>query len=78
MQVGADVLVYGKTEAAGPIDEPTFDKAYLGTETDLFVNYRIFSDLSMGVRYGVFFPGAAIAGNDDIRQFVLLSVTLSF
>lgn len=78
LQVGADVLVFGKLETDGPIDEPTFNKAFLGVETDFYLNYRITSDLSLGVRYGAFFPGAAIAGDKDVRHFVLVGVTLSF
>lgn len=77
-QIGADVLVFGKMNAEAPIDEDTLDKTYLGTELDLYANYRVTSDFALGVRYGAFFPGDAIIENTDIRNFVLLSATLSF
>jgi hypothetical protein len=78
LQIGADVLVFGKAVAGGPIDEPTLARSYLGTEAEFFLNYRVFSDLSLGVRYGAFFPGAAIEGDHDVRHFVVVSVTLAF
>lgn len=78
LQIGADVLVFGKYEENGPIDEPTFGRSFLGVETDVFLNYRITSDLSLGVRYGAFFPGSAIDGDRGVRHFFLVGVTLSF
>ncbi len=78
LQIGADILLFAKLDQDGPIDEPTFNKAYLGVETDFYLNYRMTSDLSMGVRYGIFFPGAAIDGENELRMFILFGVTLSF
>jgi len=78
MQVGADVLVFGKFNQDAPIDEDTLDKNFLGTELDLYANYRVTSDFALGVRYGVFFPSDAIVQNPHTRHFVLLSATLSF
>lgn len=78
LQVGMDVLFFAKLEEDGPIDEPTFDRTYLGTETDFYLNYRVTSDLSLGVRYGLFFPGSAIDGSRQVRQFFLLGVTVNF
>ena len=77
-QVGADLLVHHKLDADGPIEEPTSDDAYLGTEADFFVNWRVTSDLSLVARYGVFFPGEAITGTKDARHFVFLGATLNF
>jgi hypothetical protein len=78
LQVGADLLVFGKLEQKGPIDEPTNGNAYLGLETDFYLNYRVTSDLSLGLRYGAFFPGVAIEGDKSVRHFFLIGVTLSF
>lgn len=78
LQVGADVLVFGKLDRNAPIDEPTLAKTYLGVETDLFVNYRVTSDLALNLRYGAFFPGSAIDGSHETRQFILFAATLSF
>jgi hypothetical protein len=71
-------MAFGKMDPDGPIDEPTSDDRYLGFETDLYANYRVTSDLALTLRYGVFFPGTAISDNSEIRQFILLGVTLSF
>ncbi|MBC7834435.1 MAG: alginate export family protein [Phycisphaerales bacterium] len=78
LQIGGDFFVLGKLNDDGPIDEPTRDEAFLGVETDLFMNYRITSDLAFNLRYGAFFPGSAILGERDVRHFVLFAVTLSF
>lgn len=78
LQIGADVFVFGKFDEAAPIEEPTFARTFLGVETDVYMNYRVTSDLGLSIRYGAFVPGSAISGQRDTRHFVLLSVTLSF
>ncbi len=78
LQVGVDALQFFKFDSEGGIDEPTIDDSDIGFETDLYANYRITSDLAITARYGIFFPGDAIIGDDDARQFVYLGVTLSF
>ncbi|HYE03807.1 MAG TPA: alginate export family protein [Phycisphaerales bacterium] len=78
LSIGADVLVFAKLNDDAPIDEPTRREAFLGLETDAFVNWRLTSDLSLSGRYGVFFPGSAILLERDTRHFVMVSVTLSF
>jgi len=77
-QVGADLFVFSKFDEDAPIDEPTYARSFLGVETDLYLNYRITSDLGLNVRYGAFIPGSAISGERDTRHFILFSVTLSF
>jgi hypothetical protein len=87
LQVGADLFVYNKMDSDAPSTEITDDDAYLGTELDLFANWQITSDFSWSVRYGVFFPGEAIAGSSfggtapgesNARHFVYTGVTLAF
>lgn len=78
LQIGADVFVFGKFDEAAPIEEPTFARTFLGVETDVYMNYRVTSDLGLSVRYGAFVPGSAIGGERDTRHFLLFSVTLSF
>ncbi|MDB5303022.1 MAG: hypothetical protein JWM97_571 [Phycisphaerales bacterium] len=80
LQVGTDVFVFGKTNRDAPIDEPTGNSRYLGTEPDVFVNWAITEDVTLAVRYGIFFPGQAIpSGNQDhIRQFFYAAVTYAF
>ena len=78
LQVGIDLLVLNKLDPDGAIDETTSADRYLGFETDLFLNYRLTSDLAFTGRYGVFFPGTAIESSKDTRHFVFLGVTLNF
>lgn len=78
MQVGADFFLLSKMDGRAPIDEPTSRDRFLGPEVDLYVNYRITSDLAVSARYGVFFPSAAIQSEKDTRHFVFLGMTLSF
>ena len=77
LQVGADVFVFGKTQTRAPVDEPTRDRRYLGVEPDLFLNWRPVDDVTVLVRYGLYFPGAAIPGGqpDYARQFLYAGVT---
>lgn len=77
-QVGLDLLIDNKFDTAGPIEESTYNDRYLGAEIDLSINYRITSDFALTTRYGVFFPGEAIAGPKAARQFIFTGFTLSF
>ncbi len=77
-QLGADVLFHNKLDSDAPIEEPTTDDTHLGSEIDLYLNWRLTSDLSVVARYGVFFPGEAIATQTDARHFVFLGATLNF
>lgn len=76
-QLGADFFVFNKFNRLGPVDEPTDDTMYLGSEFDLSANYRVTSDLAIGLRWGIFFPGSALE-DDKERNFILASITLSF
>lgn len=78
LQLGADVLLYSKFESSAPIDEPTHDDWWLGTELDLSATWQITSDLSLMVRYGLFFPGSALTSDSDPRNFVAVGVTYAF
>ena len=78
LQLGFDVLVFHKFYRDAPIDEPTDDERYLGTELDLYVNWQLTSDVSLAVRYGLFFPGSAIEQDDDARQFFFAGLTYAF
>lgn len=78
LQVGVDAVLFSKFERRGPIDEPTSAKYFLGTEFDLYANWRITSDLSLALRYGLFLPGAAITSGKNARHFFLVSFSLAF
>ncbi|MFM9957081.1 MAG: alginate export family protein [Phycisphaerales bacterium] len=78
LQLGVDFLIHSKYESDAPIEEETTDDSYLGSEVDFSVNYRITSDLAAIFRYGVFFPGEAIATETEVRHFIFTGFTLSF
>ncbi len=78
LQLGLDVLVHNKFDSGAPIEEPTKDSSYLGTEIDFSINYRVTSDFAAIFRYGAFFPGNAITGETEVRNFVFTGFTLSF
>jgi hypothetical protein len=79
LQVGADLFVYGKFTNGAPIDEPTDSTGqFLGGEPDVFLNWQIASDVTLAVRYGVFFPDAAMFDNHIPRQFFFSGVTFAF
>ncbi|HEX8913144.1 MAG TPA: alginate export family protein [Humisphaera sp.] len=80
LQVGADFFFLNKLRQSAPIDEPTTEgERFLGVEPDLFVNWQVTSDLTLALRYGVFFPSAKAFGeNDDPRQFLFAGLTFSF
>ena len=78
LQVGADFFVFGKFNSNAPEDEPTTDDWFLGVEPDLYLNWQVTSDLTFALRYGVFFPGAAIVQDEHPRNFVFAGFTFSF
>ena len=78
LQVGINLFLFQKFDSDAPIDETTSSHDHLGWESDIYVNWRITSDLAVAVRYGVFFPGRAIETDTDERHFLFTGVTLSF
>ena len=78
LQVGMKFLVFNKLNRDAPINELTANSSFLGWETDLYANWQVTSDMTIVVRYGVFFPGAAIAVDHDSRHFVFTGVTFAF
>jgi hypothetical protein len=77
MQIGTDFFVFSKMRENAPINEPTSDDRYLGVEPDVFMNWQITNDVSLALRYGVFFPGSAII-DDRARQFFYAGITYAF
>jgi hypothetical protein len=78
MQIGTDLFVYMKYDNDAPIDEPTGDDRYLGWEPDVYLNWQLTSDLTLALRYGVFFPNDRNIPNDDVRQFFFAGLTFAF
>ena len=77
LQLGVDFFLFGKFDNDAPIDETTAAKHFLGFETDVYANWRVTSDLAIIMRYGVFFPGAAIPTSDE-RHYFYSGVTYAF
>jgi hypothetical protein len=82
IQVGTDLFLFYRTDDEAVIDEPlapdSDGKAYLGWEPDVFLNWQITSDLTLSVRYGIFFPSDDVFESDEPRQFVYTGVTYAF
>jgi hypothetical protein len=80
LQIGVDVFGFGKFDDDAPIDEPTTAGVfYLGWEPDVYLNWQVTSDVTLALRYGVFFPNAdAFEGNDESRQFFYGGITFAF
>jgi hypothetical protein len=78
LQVGGDVFLLGKFHSRAPIDEPTSDDWFLGVEPQIYLNWQVTSDISLSLRYGVFFPGSAIEQDEHPRNFFFAGVTFSF
>jgi len=78
LQVGTDFFVYTKFRKDGPIDETTANQRFLGLEPDFYLNWQVTSDVTLALRYGVFFPQADAFAIDDPRQFFFAGVTFAF
>lgn len=82
VQVGTDVFLFYRTDDEAVIDEPLLIDAggepYLGWEPDVFLNWQVTSDVTLSVRYGVFFPNDEVFESDEPRHFIYTGVTYAF
>jgi hypothetical protein len=78
MQVGTDLFIFNKMQSHAPVDEFTNDTGYLGIEPDVSLNWQITSDVTLAVRYGIFFPNGDAFRSDEQRQFIYAGVTYAF
>jgi hypothetical protein len=78
LQAGADFYVFGKFNSHAPIYELTSDDWFLGVEPEVFLNWQITSDVTLALRYAVFFPGTAIVQDEHPRNFFFAGLTFSF
>lgn len=80
LRVGVDGFLFFKIDEDAPISARTeMGESFVGGEFDLFMSWRILSDLSLDLRYGVFLPGDAMPDTeDDVRQFIYTGVTYAF
>jgi hypothetical protein len=78
LQAGTDLFLFSKFQRNAPIDESTKDRSWLGIEPDVYVNWDITSDVTLALRYGVFFPDSRAFPSDKVRQFVYAGITFAF
>lgn len=79
METGANFFIYRKDAKSGAVSDFRADipDADLGNEIDLYLNWRVLSDVAIGLNYGVFNPGEAFSDRDQ-RTFLQWSVIYSF
>jgi len=79
VDVGMDYYWLFKADADGPISDfrANDTSGDVGQEVDIFMEWRIFSDLSWTIRYGRFFPGQAY-GDRQPRDFLYTGLNISF
>ena len=79
LEVGLYGYYYRKAVASELISDSRafLNSADVGKEIDIFLRWRIFSDLGFYVNYGCFFPGKAYQ-DDSPRNFVSAGITYSF
>jgi hypothetical protein len=78
-RIGTDFFVFGKTTANAPISAPSTANRYVGWECDLWLDWRVTSDVSFNLRYGLFVPnGGNPAPIDQIRQFLYGGISYAF
>lgn len=79
LEFGAFFYWYQKAQSAQPISDPRsfLDDADLGTEVDVLLRWRVFSDLGISANYGIFLPGKAYDEQSN-RSFFSAGFTYSF
>lgn len=78
LQLGTDFFAFGKLFRHGAFVERTTDKHFLGVEPDAYLNWQITSDVTLAMRYGVFFPTSTVIQHEAPRQFFYTGVTFAF
>ena len=79
MEAGVNWFHFWKSESRGGVSDFRADRANtsLGTEADLFINWRLTSDLALILNYGHFWPSPAFTHRKG-RDFFGLSVVIRF
>lgn len=79
LELGLDFFGYWKHEKDAPISDPQADRAHhdLGHEIDLYANWRVFSDLSIFLRYARFWTDDAFT-IDEKRDYAFAGMLISF
>ena len=79
LETGVNGYAFFKDRPGGgiPDNRATLDRSYVGAEHDVYVHWKIFSDLLAGVRYGVFHPGD-VYRDEPARHFLETSLLYTF
>ena len=78
LEIGTSGFAYWRPSAQGGVSDVRADipgDRYLGSEWDLFVNWRLSSDLYMILNYGIFWPHEDSFSVDESRQFLSWNFT---
>ncbi|MFH0826543.1 MAG: alginate export family protein [Candidatus Omnitrophota bacterium] len=81
MTLGVDYYRFYKDKTAGGIDDPQASEAKddVGSEIDVTLGWRIFSDMGCSLEYGHFMPGKAYPdSSNDSQDYFSLSTTFTF
>jgi hypothetical protein len=85
IQIGFNQYLYYKHKKSGISDvrASEFEERYIGTESDIYIRWRVFSDTSIWINYAMFFPGAAYPKRlgdykREPKDFVSFSFIYSF
>ena len=80
LEMGASFYWFEKAKRAGGVTDfsATLPHKNLGTELDLFANWRITSDLLWTIRWGKFDLGRAYPNSGDSREYILTTLTYNF
>jgi Alginate export len=79
LRVGTNMYIYHKQQSAGAASDTlsTKDSGFLGSEVDIYTDWRITSDLAWTINYGVFWPGSGFGPQKD-RHLLFTAVTVNF
>jgi hypothetical protein len=78
-RVGVSGLLFAKIDEDAPLNVRTTADTFVGGEIDLYLDWRLASDVNAHVRYGLFLPGDAMpADEDDPRHFVYAGLSYAF
>jgi hypothetical protein len=81
LELGTNFFFYQRNRSMGPISDPMVNTQapWLGWEWDVYCNWRVTSDVSWTMRYGLFRPGGAYSGMPDRnRHFLYTGLSVSF
>jgi hypothetical protein len=81
-RISGSAFLYVRWDNMAPISQPisTGGSNLVGSEYDINVDWRIFSDLNMSFRYGLFVPNTSLFTDteSEARQFLYVGATYAF